>query len=78
MTDMLPMGNVARTRGAAAIGGVTSGLIGLGQHVDRIKFSAPCGVVGAAVERILLRPYLRYLITARSRFLVAPRLPEKG
>ncbi|TKV29199.1 SRPBCC family protein [Arthrobacter sp. NamB2] len=46
--------------------------------VDRIEFSAPFGVVGAAVERILLRPCLRYLITARNRFLVATRLPAKG
>lgn len=52
-------------------GGVTT-------MVDRIEFSAPLGIVGRAVERILLRPYLRYLIGTRNRFLVATRLPSAG
>ena len=38
---------------------------------DRIEFTAPFGAVGAAAERILLRPYLRHLIGVRHRFLTA-------
>jgi ligand-binding SRPBCC domain-containing protein len=37
--------------------------------IDRIEFTAPFGVVGTAVERILLRPYVRHLIVVRNRFL---------
>ena len=37
--------------------------------VDRIEFTAPLGVLGVAVERCLLRPYLRHLIEVRNRFL---------
>ncbi|WP_394248792.1 SRPBCC family protein [Arthrobacter pityocampae] len=44
---------------------------GITTMVDRIRFTAPFGVVGAVAERALLRPYLRYLITVRNRFLTA-------
>ncbi|WP_104167852.1 SRPBCC family protein [Arthrobacter sp. SX1312] len=44
---------------------------GLTTMVDRIRFTAPLGPAGAVAERILLRPYLRYLIEVRNRFLTA-------
>lgn len=53
-----------------AIGGVKEGL-GVTTMVDRVEFTAPLGIVGSVAERILLRPYLRYLITVRNRFLTA-------
>ena len=46
-------------------GGVTT-------MVDRIRFTAPFGMPGAVVERCVLRPYLRHLITVRNRFLTSP------
>ncbi len=36
---------------------------------DRVEFQAPAGVVGVAVERVLLERYLRQLIATRGEFL---------
>ncbi len=36
---------------------------------DRVEFTAPLGVLGRAVERIILRRYLERLIRERGRFL---------
>ena len=36
---------------------------------DRVEFTAPLGVLGAAVERLVLARYLERLITTRGRFL---------
>ncbi len=44
---------------------------GVTTMIDRVEFAAPFGVLGAVVERVLLRPYLRHLIRMRNRFLVA-------
>ncbi|MHA7240361.1 SRPBCC family protein [Arthrobacter sp. TMS1-12-1] len=44
---------------------------GITTMVDTIRFTAPFGPAGAVAERLLLRPYLRYLITVRNRFLTA-------
>lgn len=45
---------------------------GVTTMVDRVTFTAPFGPVGAVVERVLLRPYLRRLIEVRNAHLVAP------
>lgn len=45
--------------------------------VDRIEFTAPLGFAGSVAERTLLRPYLRYLITVRNRFLTAEPLARR-
>jgi hypothetical protein len=34
---------------------------------DRLRFGAPFGLIGTVVERVVLRPYLTRLITARGR-----------
>jgi ligand-binding SRPBCC domain-containing protein len=36
---------------------------------DRVEFTAPFGVLGRLVERLVLRPYLQRLIENRGRFL---------
>ena len=36
---------------------------------DRVEFTAPFGLLGRAVEKLVLRPYLQRLITDRGRFL---------
>lgn len=36
---------------------------------DRVEFTAPLGVLGAAVERLVLARYLERLINTRGRFL---------
>ena len=36
---------------------------------DHIRFDAPCGIVGDAVERLILGRYLRQLIEQRNRHL---------
>jgi ligand-binding SRPBCC domain-containing protein len=36
---------------------------------DRVLFAAPFGIVGRAVERLVLNRYLRHLIEARNEFL---------
>jgi ligand-binding SRPBCC domain-containing protein len=36
---------------------------------DRVEFTAPFGVLGRLVERLILRPYLQRLIENRGRFL---------
>jgi ligand-binding SRPBCC domain-containing protein len=36
---------------------------------DRVEFSAPFGILGRIVERLVLRRYLQRLITDRGRFL---------
>jgi ligand-binding SRPBCC domain-containing protein len=36
---------------------------------DRVEFTAPLGILGRAVERLLLGRYLKQLITARGRYL---------
>jgi hypothetical protein len=41
------------------------------QMVDRVSFDAPLGLVGRAVERLVLGDYLRKLITQRNEFLKA-------
>ena len=46
--------------------------------VDRIEFTAPFGVLGVAVERCLLRPYLRHLITVRNRFLTSAAAAQEN
>ncbi|WP_285245502.1 SRPBCC family protein [Pseudarthrobacter sp. fls2-241-R2A-127] len=38
---------------------------------DRVEFTAPLGVLGRAVERLVLARYLERLITSRGRFLAA-------
>ncbi|WP_434994776.1 SRPBCC family protein [Arthrobacter sp. Ld5] len=44
---------------------------GVTTMVDRIRFTAPFGIAGVVAERVLLRPYLRYLIGVRNRSLTA-------
>jgi ligand-binding SRPBCC domain-containing protein len=39
--------------------------------VDHVRFEAPFGVLGRAVERLVLARYLRHLIEVRNTFLVA-------
>lgn len=36
---------------------------------DRIEFTAPCGILGRLVERLVLRRYLERLIAARGLYL---------
>ena len=36
---------------------------------DRVEFTAPFGVLGRLVERLVLRPYLQRLVENRGRFL---------
>ncbi|RKO25422.1 cyclase [Pseudarthrobacter phenanthrenivorans] len=36
---------------------------------DRVEFSAPFGLLGRVVEKLVLRPYLQRLIRDRGRFL---------
>jgi hypothetical protein len=36
---------------------------------DRVQFTAPFGVLGRLVERLVLERYLRRLIEERGRFL---------
>ncbi|OAE02684.1 SRPBCC family protein [Arthrobacter sp. OY3WO11] len=36
---------------------------------DRVEFTAPFGLLGRAVENLVLRPYLQRLIRDRGRFL---------
>lgn len=36
---------------------------------DRVEFTAPSGILGRAVERLVLARYLERLITARGRYL---------
>jgi len=38
---------------------------------DRVEFTAPLGVLGRAVERLVLHRYLERLISGRGRFLAA-------
>ena len=42
--------------------------------VDRIEFEAPFGVVGRAVEKLVLARYLRNLIESRNRYLAGELL----
>lgn len=37
--------------------------------IDRVQFQAPAGVIGVAVERVLLGRYLRRLIATRGAYL---------
>lgn len=39
--------------------------------IDRIEFEAPFGVLGRAVEKLVLAGYLRKLIEERNRYLTA-------
>ena len=38
---------------------------------DRVEFTAPLGVLGRGVERLILRRYLERLIRYRGSFLAA-------
>lgn len=42
---------------------------GVTTMVDTVRFRAPGGLPGGLVARLLLRPYLRHLITVRNRYL---------
>ena len=42
---------------------------------DRVEFTAPLGVLGRAVERLVLRRYLERLITRRGQFLAGTAAP---
>jgi ligand-binding SRPBCC domain-containing protein len=53
--------------------------------VDHVEFEAPFGILGRAVERLILGRYLRQLIDVRNTFLVteatrlgATKSPESG
>jgi ligand-binding SRPBCC domain-containing protein len=41
------------------------------QLLDHVEFEAPLGILGRAVERLVLGRYLRHLIDVRNEFLVA-------
>ncbi|GLB68270.1 SRPBCC family protein [Arthrobacter mangrovi] len=46
--------------------------------IDRVEFSAPFGVLGRVVERLVLARYLQKLIRERNRYLVAPSAALHG
>ncbi|MFF4892934.1 SRPBCC family protein [Micromonospora chersina] len=45
---------------------------------DRIEFGAPMGPIGALVARVVLRPYLRRLISRRNDFLAGALVSRAG
>jgi hypothetical protein len=69
----------ARTTGERAVGGVTSGLLNLGDEVtwqggatrmrDVFDFTAPFGILGSLVDRLILTGYLKRFLESRAEAL---------